>query len=143
MATGTASQVRGKVRQSYLALVQRFPLVSIKTDRELTAAQEMLDSILAQGRLARGDEMYLDALSDLIAVYEDRHHSIAAASDADMLRHLIDARGISQAELSRGAKVATSTVSEILAGKRPFSRRIIRKLADFFGVDVSVLSANQ
>ena len=59
-----------------------------------------------------------------------------------MLRHLIDVRGISQAQLSREAKVATSTVSEILAGKRPFSRQIIRKLSDLFGVDVGVLSAN-
>jgi len=142
VATGSPSQFRGKAREAYFALVQHFSLVSIKTDQELASAQEMLDSILAQGRLARGDEIYLDALSDLIVVYEDRHHPIAAASDADMLRHLIDARGISQAELGREAKVATSTVSEILAGKRPFSRQIIRKLSDFFRVDVSVLSAN-
>lgn len=30
----------------------------------------------------------------------------------------------------------------MLAGKKPFSKQIIRKLADFFGIDVSVLSAN-
>ncbi len=35
-----------------------------------------------------------------------------------------------------------STVSEVLAGKKPFSRQMIRTLADFFHVDVSLLAAN-
>ena len=86
--------------------------------------------------------MYLDALSDLVAVYEDEHHRIGPASDADMLRHLMDAKGVNQAQLSRDAEIAKSTVSEILAGKKSFTRKIIRKLADYFSVDVSVLSAN-
>jgi plasmid maintenance system antidote protein VapI len=33
-------------------------------------------------------------------------------------------------------------ISEILAGKKPFSRKMIRKLAAYFGVDASVLAAN-
>ncbi|MFO0902201.1 MAG: helix-turn-helix transcriptional regulator [Pirellulales bacterium] len=35
-----------------------------------------------------------------------------------------------------------STVSEVLAGKKSFSRQMIRKLADYFHVDVGVLAAN-
>jgi HTH-type transcriptional regulator/antitoxin HigA len=54
----------------------------------------------------------------------------------------MDAKGVNQAQLSRDAEIAKSTVSEILAGKKPFSRKIIRKLADYFTVDISVLSAN-
>jgi lambda repressor-like predicted transcriptional regulator len=73
---------------------------------------------------------------------DDEHHAIAPASDADMLRHLLDAKGISPAELSRQTGIAKSSVSEILAGKRPFSRQMIRKLANHFRVDVSVLAAN-
>ena len=86
--------------------------------------------------------MYLDALSDLVASYEDEHHPILPSSDADMLRHLMEAKGVTQAELSREGGIAKSTVSEMLSGRKPFSRKIIRKLADYFGVDVSVLSAN-
>ncbi len=86
--------------------------------------------------------MYLDALSDLVAAYEDEHYAIEPASDADMLRHLMEARGITQAQLSRETAIPKSTISEVLAGKRPFSRQMIRKLADYFRVDVSVLAAN-
>lgn len=35
-----------------------------------------------------------------------------------------------------------SSISEVLAGKKPFSRQMLRKLADDFGVDVGVLAAN-
>ena len=101
-----------------------------------------MDRLLAQGELDSGEEMYLDALSDLVGGFEDRNHPIDPASDADMLRHLMDAKSVNQAELSRDAEIAKSTVSEILAGKKSFTRKIIRKLADYFSVDVSVLSAN-
>ena len=80
--------------------------------------------------------MYLDALSDLVAAYEDQHHAIAPASDADMLRHLLEAKVVTQAQLSRETGLAKSTISEVLAGKKAFSRQMIRKLADYFRVDV-------
>ena len=38
--------------------------------------------------------------------------------------------------------IPKSTISEILAGKKPFSRQTIRKLADYFRVDAGVLAAN-
>jgi hypothetical protein len=45
-------------------------------------------------------------------------------------------------EVSRGTGIAKSTLSEVLAGKRAFRRHLIRRFADFFRVDVSVLAAN-
>lgn len=142
MTTRTNFSLKGKNRDAYLELVQAFPLASIKSDEHLAAAQEVMDRLLAEGKLDDGEEMYLDALSDLVAAYEDEHHAIAPASDADMLRHLMEAQGVTQAQLSRDAKIAKSTISEVLAGKKPFSRQMIRKLADYFSVDVSVLAAN-
>src|ERR1700730_17512316 len=86
--------------------------------------------------------IYLETLSDLVAAYEDDHYPIEPASDADMLRHLMEAKGVTQAQLSRETLIPKSTISEVLSGKKPFSRQMIRKLADYFGVDVSVLAAN-
>ena len=142
MATKTKFGLKGKARDSYLELVMAFPLSSIRSEEHLEEARQVMDRLLAQGELDYGEEMYLDALSDLVAAFEDEHHPIEPASDADMLRHLMDARGVNQAQLSRDAEIAKSTVSEVLAGKKSFTRKIIRKLADYFSVDVSVLSAN-
>lgn len=142
MATKTTFGMKGKARDSYLDLVCAFPLSSIHSKKHLAQAQKVMDRLLAAGEMDDGEEMYLDALSDLVAVYEAEHHAIGRASDADLLRHLLEAKGITQAQLSHATGIAKSTVSEVLAGKKPFSRQVIRKLADYFMVDVSVLASN-
>ena len=142
MATRTRSAMRGRARDSYMESVSAFPLVSIRTERQLAAAQKVMDRLLAKGSLDRGEAAYLDALSDLVASYEDRHHPIEPASDADMLRHLMEAKGVNQVEVHRATGIAKSTISEVLAGTKPFSRQIIRALSDYFDVDVSVLATN-
>lgn len=142
MTAKTKFGLKGKGRDSYLELVLAFPLAVVKLEEHLEAAQEVLDRLLAKNTLDDGEEMYLDALSDLVASYEDEHHAIDAASDADMLRHLMEAKGVTQTQVSQETGIAKSTISEVLAGKRAFSRRMIRKLADYFNVDISVLAAN-
>jgi HTH-type transcriptional regulator/antitoxin HigA len=142
MGTKTKFTLKGKNRDSYLELVLAFPLASIKSDEHLVTAQKVIDQLLAKGKLDDGQAMYLEALSDLVAAYEDVHHAIEPASDADMLRHLLDAKGVTQAKLSKETGLAKSSLSEVLSGKKPFSRQMIRKLADYFKVDVTVLAAN-
>jgi HTH-type transcriptional regulator / antitoxin HigA len=142
MATKTDFALKGKSRDSYLELVLAFSLASIKSDRHLSAAQKVMDRLLAKAKLDHGEETYLEALSDLVAAYEDQHHTIEPASDADMLRHLMEAKGATQAQLSQQTGLAKSSVSEVLAGRKPFSRQMIRKLAEYFKVPIGVLTAN-
>jgi HTH-type transcriptional regulator/antitoxin HigA len=142
MTVKTKFSLKGAGRDAYLRLVTAFPLASIKSDEQLQEAQKAMDRLLARGGLNGGEEMYLDALSDLVAAYEDEHYAIEPASDADMLRHLMEAKGVTQAQLSRATTVPKSTISEILAGKKHLSRQMIRKFAGYFGVDARVLAAN-
>lgn len=142
MAATIKQRFRGKTRDAYLERVAAFPLASIRTEKDLEAAQAVMDELFARGKLSAGDELYLDALSDLVAAYEDAAHPISPASDADMLRHLMEAKGITQAELHRSTKISKSTISEMLAGKRPFSRHMIGTLARYFDIDKSILASN-
>lgn len=142
MGSKTNFGLKGKSRDSYLRLVLEFPLASIRSDEHLAEAQNTLDRILAQGRLDGGEAMYTDALSDLVANYEDVYHPIEPASDAEMLRHLMEAKSVTQSELGRATGIPKSTISEVISGRRPLSRQMIRKLAAYFRVDVSVLAAN-
>jgi HTH-type transcriptional regulator / antitoxin HigA len=142
MATKISSQFKGKIRDDYLELVLKFPLTSLKSEEQFKNAQAVIDELLAKGKLSVGEEMYLDALSDLVASYEDAHYPIEPASDADMLRHLMEAKGVTQAELHRDTGLAKSSISEVLASRKTFSRQMIHKLADYFKVDVSVLTSN-
>src|SRR4051812_32814770 len=108
MTMKTKFRLKGASRDSYLELVLAFPLASIKTDEHLQEARKVMDQLLAQGELDNGAELYLDALSDLVAAYEDEHHAIAPASDAEMLRHLMEAKGVRQAQLSRDTMIPKS-----------------------------------
>lgn len=135
-------QLKGKGRDSYLELVLEFPLASIESEAHLAEASRMLDRLSAEASLDEGQTTYFEALCDLVESYEDEHHRIEPASDADMLRHLLEAKGISQAQLSAGADVPKSSISAVLSGKKPFSRQMIRKLAEFFQVDPGILASN-
>lgn len=142
MASKTKFKLKAKDRDSYLELVQAFPLVSIGSDEHLEAASDTVDQLTAKDSLDHGEVMYLDALSDLIATYEDRHHDIEPASDADMLRHLLESKGVTQAEVSVATGLPKSSLSEVVSGKKQLSRQMIRSLADYFQIDASVLTAN-
>lgn len=142
MASSSSFTLRGKSRDTYLDLVVNFPLASIKSDKHLSVAQKVLDRLTARSPHDSGEATYIETLSDLIATYEDLHHPIPPASDADLLRHLLDSQGINQIQLSRAAGIPRSSISEVLAGKKPFSKQMIRKLADYFQIDPAILAGN-
>lgn len=141
MAT-RATPRKKRIADSYLNLVREFPLASIKSAEQLAAAQQMMDRLLAQGRLDFGAATYLDALSDLAFAYEETHEPIEAPTDADLLRHFLDAKAVTQAQLSRDTGISKSSISEILSGKKRFSRQLVRTLADYFEIDLGLLTVN-
>ena len=59
-------------------------------------------------------------------------------SDADMLRSLIESRRESQSEVAKATRIAESTISEVLSGKRKLNRTQIGKLARYFHVSPGV-----
>jgi HTH-type transcriptional regulator/antitoxin HigA len=101
MTATTRFRLRGKPKDSYLALVLAFPLASIRDEDHLAAARQILDRLLAESELDEGAALYLDALSDLVGAYEDKHHPIPPPSDAEMLQHLLEAKGLTQSALHR------------------------------------------
>jgi HTH-type transcriptional regulator / antitoxin HigA len=125
---------------AYLELVLQFPLRPLRSDTDLDKAVQMVDSLLDRRDLAAEEEDYLDVLGDLIERYESEAHPMAPVSDAEMLRHLIEAKGISQTDVSGVTGIADSTISEVLKGKRSLNRGHIGKLATYFNVSPSVFA---
>src|SRR5947209_8655468 len=102
------SQKRARERSAYLALVRKFPLRPIRNDKELSQAVSVMDSLLDYPRRDRAQEDYLDVLGDLIKQYEDKAHPIADVSESEVLEHLIEAKGVTQAEVARQTGIAES-----------------------------------
>jgi HTH-type transcriptional regulator/antitoxin HigA len=127
-----------KPTHRYLDLIHQFPLRPIRSDAELDQAIKMIDSLLDRDDIAPDEEDYLDVLSDLVEKREDEHIDIPDVSGRDMLRHLIEARGVTQATVATETGLAASTVSEILKGKRGLSLKHIEALARYFRVHPGV-----
>jgi HTH-type transcriptional regulator/antitoxin HigA len=100
----------------------------------------MIDSLIIRGDLDSGEQDYLDILTDIVERYEADVHPMAPVSDAVMLRHLIDARGVTQSKLAADVKIQMSTISEVLNGKRRLNRRHIAVLSKYFRVSSAVFS---
>lgn len=139
---GIESSFSGVIPAAYINLIRTFPIRSIRSEKDLNSALQILDQLLAKGNLSEGEEWYLDALTDVVAAYEEKHYVFAPATDAEMLRHLMEAKGVSQSELHQKTQIPKSTISEILSGKKAFTRQLIAKLAHFFEMDKGVLAQN-
>ena len=131
---------KGNTDDRYLELVEAFPLRPIRSDEELDQAVEIIDSLLSQKTLVADEEDYLDVLSDLVRRYESEAHPMAPVSDAELLRHLTEAKGVSQTDVSQATGIAVSTICEVLAGKRALNRNHIGKLARYFQVSPEIFA---
>ncbi len=133
----TKSRKTGHLRDTYMELVRRFPLKTIKNDDEHEKAANMISEIMGRD-LDSGTGDYLDALLVLVNKYEDEHHAIdETMTPQQALRSLMESNSLSQADIGRiiGSE---SAVSMFLKGDRDLSKTQIKKLADRFKVDASL-----
>jgi HTH-type transcriptional regulator/antitoxin HigA len=128
-------QARGghQAHPTYLKLVRKFPLRSLRNDSDLGAAQAVLDALL-RAVLDAGGRDYFDALTDLIETYEREAHPMPDAPESDVLRLLMESNNLSQSQLAEKVGIAQSTISAVLNGTRGLTRLHIVKLARFFNV---------
>jgi HTH-type transcriptional regulator / antitoxin HigA len=123
------------VDPAYIALIQRFPLRPIRTEAELDTASAMIDELTDRDDLSVTESDYLDVLGDLIEKYEDEHVEMPHVSDAEMLRSLMDEKGVTQADVVRGTGISKTVLSLVLSGKRDLTREHIEVLSKYFGVN--------
>lgn len=123
-----------------LELVRAFPLVPITNEAHQDAAIERIDALVKrQDELRPGEAAYLDVLSTLLRDYEMTLYSRPEPmGPARALAFLMENRGMTQAEVARATGLNDSTLSEILTGKRPPSRKSIEKLSAYFRVNPSL-----
>jgi HTH-type transcriptional regulator/antitoxin HigA len=126
----------------YLDLVRQFPLRPIRTEAGLDAAIAMIDALSDRGDLTAEEQDYLLVLADLVERYEAEIHPMPPVSGAEMLRHLIDAKDVTQREVAAETGVSGPIISEILSGKRPLNLRHVEAFARYFRVSPAVFIAD-
>ena len=101
-----------------------------------TQHEQYVSVLLALSRkkhLTASERNFAELLTMLIEAYEERHHSIRAASPVEVLQELLSANDLRQKDLvpQLGSE---SIVSEILSGKRELNKSHIERLSKRFHV---------
>jgi HTH-type transcriptional regulator/antitoxin HigA len=121
----------------YASLISEFPLRPIRNADEHARALAVARSLMGGG-LDEGEADYLEILVGLVERYEAKVCPMEEPSDAEMLRFLLESRGVSQASLARETGLAESAISEVLAGKKTLRRQHIGAIAGYFRISPAV-----
>jgi HTH-type transcriptional regulator/antitoxin HigA len=125
-----------KLPRSFDALVAKMPPQAIMDDVHYENSVEMIDRLMAAGKLTKGQELYLETLVQLVQAYEAKNHAIDTTDleGIDALRQLLGDNDMSASDLARLLGVHPSMGSMILKGERSLTVEHLRKLADRFQV---------
>lgn len=121
---------------TYIELLKKFPPRPIKSEKELLAVQEVIDTLLDSSEMTSDKQDYLNVLGILVHEYEEKYVQIPDLSGVELLKALVDEFGLKQKDLVPVFKTE-SIVSAIFNGQRKFTVEHIEKLADFFKVSPS------
>jgi len=121
-------------------LVRRMPPQAIANDAHHNETVEMIDRLMAAGKLSPGQSLYLETLVQLVQVYEASHHTIDTfdLGGLDALKHLLEANQLNASDLARLLGVHPSMGSKILNGDRALTVDHIKRLSARFGVSPEV-----
>ena len=123
-----------------LLLMETLPSV-ISSEKELERLTEEVDRLMTkgikQGELSPEEERLLELLAVLIETYEDEHYPIPDLSPIEVLKFLMEERGLKQSDLLH-IFGSSGIASEVVSGKRSISKAQAKKLAEFFKVSVEL-----
>jgi antitoxin component HigA of HigAB toxin-antitoxin module len=122
---------KATIADTYMKLINEFPLRRIKNAADHAKAKKLVLR-LSIPDVDRGAAEYLDVLIDLVIDYEKRAGQVIDTSNvsmADLVRHRIEEQDMSISSLARLIGVPQSNLSEMLSGKRDWSKTAIRGLS--------------
>ena len=131
-----ATQGDAKLPGRFAALMAIMPPQAIADDVQLDNTLEMIDRLMASGKLTRGQQSYLETLVQLTEAYEAENHGINVSDvcGLEALRHLMALHGMNASDLARLLRVHVSLGSKILKGDRALTVEHMKILAERFKV---------
>ncbi len=123
---------------SYPELLRQAQPEIISDDRSHQRALRTVELLMKKPRLTKAEGKLLDLLAKLVDDYEETIYPTPNVSPKRILKHFIEAKQTTQAELARQTGVSRSTISEVLKGKRSISVENAFRLAEYFHVEPSL-----
>jgi HTH-type transcriptional regulator/antitoxin HigA len=103
----------------------------IETDQEFDRLVVKMEELDRKANPTPEEEALSALLMKLIQDYDDQHFELPKVAPHELVRHLMDHKGLRQADLLPvfGSR---SVASDVLNGRREISKAHARKLADYF-----------
>jgi HTH-type transcriptional regulator / antitoxin HigA len=118
----------------YASLLAKYQPKVIKTDEENETAIAFAEELAHRPNKTSEESALLELLIVLIEKYEDETYPMGDSSSHSLLLHLMEARGLKQADLV-GILGSSGVTSEVVNGKREISKAQAKDLGDFFKVE--------
>jgi HTH-type transcriptional regulator/antitoxin HigA len=110
----------------------------IQNDQEFDRMVSRLEELdFAKRKLTPEEKALREILAALIEVYDDNHHHIPEQPPNEMVKHLMEQRGLKQADLVP-VLGSRAQVSDLVNGKRGISKAQVKLLAEYFGVSAEL-----
>jgi HTH-type transcriptional regulator/antitoxin HigA len=110
----------------------------IEIEKEFERMAERLEELDFPSRNLTPEEVALrEILAALVEVYEKEHRQLPEQPPYEMVRYLMEQRGLKQADLV-SVLGTRAQVSDVVTGKRGISKAQAKKLAGFFQVSADL-----
>ena len=117
----------------YVSLLVEFQPKVITTEEENERALAVVEKLMAVKNRTPEQNALLDLLVILIEKFEDEHYQLNASTPLSILLHLMEARDLKQSDLV-GILGSKGVTSEVINGKRSFSKAQAKALGEFFHI---------
>jgi len=134
MTTASATLDINALQKTWTAFDRVAQLRPIRTEKEYDRTVALMHHLLH----VAGDNVdhplsgLLDLVSELVENHDASHHVIEASEPREVLRYLIESRGLKQDDLAQ--ILPQSNLSAILSGKRKISAPLAGKLGRYFNI---------
>jgi HTH-type transcriptional regulator/antitoxin HigA len=133
-----AAPAREIDRHKYGKLLARTLPVVIETEEENEHFLIEVEKLIDKGdRRSPEEDKLLELMTTLIEDFEEKHYPIPDAPPHEVLRELMESRGLRQRDLLH-VFGSDGHASEAVSGKRNISRTQAKALAEFFRVPVDL-----
>ena len=105
----------------------------------LTRIEELLAIVGNDTATTDPNFIELDAISDLVADYEEKFAPVAIPSLTDVIKLRMKERGLKQKDLAVLLGTTTSRISEYIKGKRELTLQIAKKVHKQLNIDTDII----
>jgi HTH-type transcriptional regulator/antitoxin HigA len=116
---------------TYQSLLVDFTPRPINSQREYKRVLEYIEENM-EPHPPKDKALLLDLLSTLVADYEENRYPIPDLEPPELLKFLINERGVTRAELARQTRIPRQKITNAINGTRALSKGNAIKLAEFF-----------